>query len=75
MMKGVLDFLLGDSPEAIVLRDKFVFKIVPMINPDGVINGNYRCSLAGCDLNRRWKVPNKDLHPTVSAIKKFAKAF
>lgn len=26
-----------------------------MLNPDGVINGNYRCSLAGCDLNRRWK--------------------
>jgi murein tripeptide amidase MpaA len=30
-----------------------------MLNPDGVINGNYRCSLAGADLNRRWKTPNK----------------
>ncbi len=30
-----------------------------MLNPDGVINGNYRCSLAGCDLNRRWKNPLK----------------
>jgi len=36
-----------------------------MLNPDGVINGNYRCSLAGCDLNRRWKAPSKMLHPTV----------
>eukprot|EP00983_Pelagomonas_calceolata_P025766 806977-Pelagomonas_calceolata.AAC.1 len=26
--------------------------IVPMLNPDGVINGSYRCSLAGVDLNR-----------------------
>lgn len=56
MMKGIIDFLVSDSPEARVLREKFVFKIVPMLNPDGVINGNYRCSLAGADLNRRWKV-------------------
>jgi len=27
-------------------------QIVPMLNPDGVINGSYRCSLAGVDLNR-----------------------
>jgi hypothetical protein len=31
-----------------------------MLNPDGVINGNYRCSLAGVDLNRRWKFPSKE---------------
>ena len=29
------------------LREKFIFKIVPMLNPDGVIVGNYRCSLSG----------------------------
>lgn len=58
MMKGLIDFLLGDSAEAKILRDNFVFKIIPMLNPDGVINGNYRCSLAGCDLNRRWKYPS-----------------
>lgn len=47
-----------------------MFKIVPMMNPDGVINGNYRCSLAGCDLNRRWKFPSEMLHPTVYHTKK-----
>lgn len=52
-MKGVLDFLQSDSRQARALRDKFVFKIVPMLNPDGVIVGNYRCSLAGGDLNRQ----------------------
>lgn len=65
MMKGVIDFLVSSDPKAVELRDKFVFKIVPMLNPDGVINGNYRCSLAGCDLNRRWKYPSEMLHPTV----------
>lgn len=48
-----------------MLRQNFVFKVVPMLNPDGVINGNYRCSLAGCDLNRRWKAPSKVLHSTI----------
>ena len=58
MMKGVIDFLVSNDPQAITLRDKYVFKVIPMLNPDGVINGNYRCSLAGCDLNRRWKYPS-----------------
>ena len=58
MIKGVIDYLISDDARANELRNKFVFKIIPMLNPDGVINGNYRCSLAGCDLNRRWKYPS-----------------
>ena len=70
MMKGALDFLVDpNSAEAEYLRQNFVFKVIPMLNPDGVINGNYRCSLAGCDLNRRWKRPSKVLHPTIFATK------
>lgn len=44
-----------------------------MLNPDGVVNGNYRCSLAGCDLNRRWKTPSKIIHPTIYHVKKLVK--
>jgi murein tripeptide amidase MpaA len=40
--EGIITFLLGNSREAIFLRNNFVFKIIPMINPDGVIYGNYR---------------------------------
>jgi len=75
MMKGVIDFLTGDSIEAQALRKLFVFKIIPMLNPDGVINGNYRCCLAGGDLNRRWKTPSKMLHPTVYESKKLCREF
>ncbi len=46
-----------------------MFKIVPMMNPDGVIVGNYRCSLAGVDLNRTYKHTIRDLYPTVYAAK------
>jgi murein tripeptide amidase MpaA len=27
-----------------------------MVNPDGVIVGNSRCSVSGDDLNRKWAV-------------------
>ena len=42
MMEGVINFLTSNHSEAKILRDKFVFKIIPMLNPDGVIHGNYR---------------------------------
>jgi hypothetical protein len=38
--------------QAELLRDNFVVFVVPMLNPDGVVYGNNRCSLAGVDLNR-----------------------
>ncbi|XP_075894141.1 cytosolic carboxypeptidase 2 isoform X2 [Nelusetta ayraudi] len=65
MMEGFLDFLLGDSEDAQLLRDTFVFKVVPMLNPDGVIVGNYRCSLAGRDLNRNYQTSLRDSFPCV----------
>ena len=36
---GTIRYLLSTSLEADRLRDRFIFKIVPMLNPDGVING------------------------------------
>ncbi|MGH0144794.1 UNVERIFIED_CONTAM: hypothetical protein FKN15_003216 [Acipenser sinensis] len=65
VMKGTLEFLMSNSPMAQSLRESYIFKIVPMLNPDGVINGNHRCSLSGEDLNRQWQSPNPDLHPTI----------
>ncbi|PSN34864.1 hypothetical protein C0J52_18211 [Blattella germanica] len=39
VMHGTIGHLLSDAPSAIQLRNKFVFKIVPMLNMEGVING------------------------------------
>lgn len=69
VMKGAIDFLSSEDIEAIELRKHFVFKIVPMINVDGVVFGNNRCSLSGFDLNRIWKKPDVQLFPEVVAIK------
>ena len=35
MMKGVVDFITGPSQQARQLRAHFVFKVIPMLNPDG----------------------------------------
>jgi cytosolic carboxypeptidase protein 2/3 len=75
-MKGIIEFLTSEtSEEAQALRKNFVFKIIPMINVDGVMYGNYRCSLSGIDLNRTWKRIEPTLFPEVASIKKVAEEF
>mmetsp|Transcript_66276 Transcript_66276/g.176811 ORF Transcript_66276/g.176811 Transcript_66276/m.176811 type:complete len:1072 (-) Transcript_66276:128-3343(-) len=71
MCHGFIRFIVGDSPEAHKLRQQFCFHVVPCLNPDGVIHGNYRCSLAGVDLNRRWGDPHVMIHPVVYAMKSY----
>lgn len=39
VMKGTLEYLMSNSPSAQYLRESYIFKIIPMLNPDGVING------------------------------------
>jgi murein tripeptide amidase MpaA len=71
MIQGAIDFLLQrNNKEAKMLRETFIFKIIPMLNPDGVVNGNYRCNYIGADLNRRWPNPSKLLHPEIYYTKK-----
>jgi hypothetical protein len=41
----------------------------------GVVVGNYRCSLAGVDLNRVWNEPSKRLHPPIYAAKQMLRSF
>ncbi len=74
-LNGAIDFLLSESDEAKYLRDNMIFKIIPMINVDGVIAGNTRTSLAGCDLNRRWSNPNEYLHPEIYFAKNLIMKF
>ena len=74
-IKGAIEFLMNESDEAKYLRDNFIFKIIPMINIDGVILGNSRTSISGCDLNRRWKQPNYFLHPEIYYCKDLIKNF
>ena len=69
VVHGLIDFLTGESHVASLLRSTFVFMVVPMLNPDGVINGFYRNNLSGDDLNRQWRQPSEELHPTIYNLK------
>ncbi|XP_051979103.1 cytosolic carboxypeptidase 4-like isoform X2 [Xyrauchen texanus] len=71
VMKGTLEFLCSSDPVAESLREAYIFKIIPMLNPDGVINGNNRCSLNGEDLNRQWLKPDLNFSPTIYHTKGF----
>ena len=73
IMEGVIEFLMSDDMQARMLRDLYVLKIVPMLNPDGVIVGNYRASLGGYDLNRQWLNPSMRLSPEIYSMKDMIK--
>ena len=43
VLNGIYNFLLDESnPQAKILMDLFVFKVIPCLNPDGVARGYYR---------------------------------
>lgn len=68
-MEGFVQFLISDDDKAKSLRKRILFKIIPMLNPDGVILGNTRCSLIGADLNRIFQSPDPRLHPIIHHLK------
>lgn len=44
-----------------------------MVNPDGVVLGNSRCSISGNDLNRIWRNPSENTHPEIFKLKNYIK--
>ncbi|XP_049312236.1 cytosolic carboxypeptidase Nna1 isoform X3 [Bactrocera dorsalis] len=73
MMKGLMDFITGDTLAAKRLRHRFIFKLIPMLNPDGVIVGNTRNSLTGKDLNRQYRTVIRETYPSIWYTKAMVK--
>lgn len=71
MLNGILKILADrDNPLSIELRRQYVFKIVPMLNPDGIYRGYYRVDTKGQNLNRYYTDPKLDSQPSIYAVKK-----
>ena len=73
VLHGLIDFLLLDNPYSNYLRTNFIIYIIPMVSIDGVIEGFYRISLSGQDLNRIWDSPDQNRNPVVYNIKNLLK--
>lgn len=52
-----------------ILRRNFVFKIIPMLNPDGVYNGHYRMDIFNQNLNRFYLNPDPFRQPSAFAVR------
>lgn len=63
IVHSLIRWLLSTDKIANELRKRIVFKIIPMLNPDGVIVGNNRTSFIGKDVNRCFISPNAKLTP------------
>lgn len=67
--QGLMELLISSHPIAVTLRQHVIFKIIPMLNPDGVYLGNYRSNIMGVDLNRCWHATTLWAHPALHAAK------
>ncbi len=61
-----VETITGNSETANEFRKKFKVYVIPLLNPDGVDNGNWRHNIHGVDLNRDWYYFNQ---PETKAVK------
>lgn len=71
-MKQLLD---AKSQVGAALRQRYVFKIVPFLNPDGVYRGCYRSDTLGHNLNRVYQCPSLRTQPTIYAVRKLVRYY
>ena len=69
MLDSIIQILMAKDLKGVALRNNFVFKIVPMLNPDGVYRGHFRVDQNGINLNRCYAYPSMLDHPSIYATK------
>lgn len=72
VLDGLIDCLVGDNSgvEEFLTQHNLCFHIIPMLNPDGVVVGNYRTGIIGEDFNRRFASGKRDVFPEIYLLKK-----
>lgn len=49
-----VEALAANTPQARAFRDRVRVLVVPLLNPDGVVEGHWRGNARGVDINRDW---------------------
>ncbi|MCC7342573.1 MAG: hypothetical protein IT170_15935 [Bryobacterales bacterium] len=70
VFEGAARFLSGADPAAADLRRRYVFQMMPTLDPDGIAAGGVRFNRNGYDLNRNWDVEDARLMPEIAATRK-----
>ena len=60
IIHGLINFLLSRNKKAFKIREQIEFWILPVVNPDGIISGDYRYNTQGKDIKRSF-FANDDL--------------
>lgn len=61
LLEGLVRSVLADDDWGRALRERYVFQIVPMHNPDGVVLGNYRTNATSVNLENQWRNTQRGL--------------
>ncbi|CAG9317263.1 AGBL5_3 [Blepharisma stoltei] len=69
ILDGFLQALLSQDIRGFMLRKNYVFKIIPVLNPDGVRRGHFRVDQNAVNLNRCYESPSFVDQPTIYAAK------
>lgn len=75
MLNGFLKWAISQDPRATEARKHFVFKVIPILNPDGVYRGYYRTDTMGVNLNRFYQNPDVKVAPTIWATRQVVMSF
>lgn len=69
-LEAMIDYLVGDTLDAALLRRRAEFYVYPMVNPDGRLAGYNRGTVEDVDRdpNRSWDPPNYDGQTEIQAI-------
>ncbi|KAL4495015.1 hypothetical protein ABPG72_015715 [Tetrahymena utriculariae] len=71
--QGIIQYLLSDDEQVKELRKKVIFRVIPILNVDGTVIGNYRTSFSGLDLNRQFSQSDRQLLPEVYHLKRIVR--
>jgi hypothetical protein len=64
---GLMRFVTLANPVAARIRREMIIKILPLCDPDGVVDGGVRFNRHGYDLNRNWDVSDPVRMPEITA--------